>query len=119
MLMPRFFVMIFNDDAALLSYAVRPMRIYFAGMGIFGAQIACQNTFLAIGNAKASIFLALLRKVILLAPLIYILPHFFADQTMAVFLAEPVADVLAVLTTVTLFTLTFRKTLRELESTPQ
>lgn len=119
MLLPRLFITMFNDSPELLSYAVGPMRIYFAVMGIFGAQIACQNTFLAIGNAKASLFLALLRKVILLMPLIYILPNFFADQALAVYMAEPVADFLAVVTTVTLFSLSFRKTLRELGSCQQ
>ncbi|MGI6029828.1 MAG: MATE family efflux transporter [Candidatus Heteroscillospira sp.] len=114
MLFPRAFISLFNDEAILLDYAVKPMRVYFAGMGIFGAQIACQNSFLSMGNARASVFLALLRKVILLAPLIYILPQFMADKTMAVFLAEPVADFIAVFTTVTMFAISFRKTLREM-----
>ena len=70
---------------------------------LFGAQIACQQTFIALGNAKTSLFLALLRKVILLIPLIYILPNFFTNKVFAVFLAEPIADFIAVSTTVTLF----------------
>ena len=115
MLFPKVFIQVFNNDPALLDYAVGPMRIYFAVMGIFGAQIACQNTFLAIGNARVSLFLALLRKVILLAPLIYILPHFLENKVVAVYLAEPTADFLAVVTTLTLFTLSFGKALRELE----
>ena len=68
-----------------------------------GIQISCQQTFIALGNAKTSVFLALLRKVILLIPLIYILPYFLADKVFAVFLAEPVADFIAVSTTATLF----------------
>lgn len=79
---------------------------------VFGAQIACQQTFIALGNAKAALFLALLRKVILLIPLIYILPIFFENKTFAVYLAEPVADAIAVTTTVTLFILSFKNLLR-------
>lgn len=66
-----------------------PVRIYMGCSGIFGIQIACQQTFVALGNAKTSLFLAVWRKIILLIPLIYILPHFFADKAFAVFLAEP------------------------------
>lgn len=119
MLFPKAFILLFNDDPALLEYAVRPLRVYFAGMGIFGAQMACQNTFIAIGNAKASLFLALLRKVFLLTPLIYILPMFFENKAMSVFLAEPVADIIAVITTVTMFTFSFKKTMREMEKGAQ
>ena len=61
---------------------------------LFGVQIACQQTFVALGNAKTSLFLAVLWKIILLIPLIYILPNFFANKAFAVFLAEPVADFL-------------------------
>ena len=82
---------------------------------VFGAQIACQQTFIALGNAKVSIFLALLRKVILLIPLIYTLPHFFEDKAMAVFLAEPVADFCAVSVTVTTFFFVFRKAMKQLK----
>lgn len=83
-----------------------------AGSIVFGVQIACQQTFVALGQAKVSLVLALLRKVVLLIPLIYILPHFFADQVFAVFLAEPVADVLASLTTGTVFLILTPKILR-------
>ena len=92
------------------------MRIYMAATGIFGIQVACQQTFIALGNAKASLFLAVLRKIILLIPFIYILPHFFADKVFAVFLAEPVADFLAVCTTATIFAIQFKKTMAELEA---
>ena len=114
-LFPQVFIRLFNNDAALVDYAVRAVRIYMAATGIFGIQIACQQTFIALGNAKASLFLALLRKIILLVPLIYILPNFFADKVFAVFLAEPVADTLAVCTTATMFAVQFRRSMRELE----
>ena len=83
--------------------------------GIFGIQIACQQTFVALGNAKTSLFLAVLRKIILLIPLIYLLPALLADKAFAVFLAEPVADFLAVCTTATLFYHQFRHSMAELE----
>ncbi|MDD5944783.1 MAG: MATE family efflux transporter [Clostridia bacterium] len=113
-LFPTRFVMLFNSEPQLVEYASWAMRIYFAVSGIFGIQIACQQTFIAIGNAKTSVFLAVLRKIILLIPLIYILPNFFADKAMAVYLAEPVADTVAVITTATLFYRYFSKTLKKM-----
>ena len=86
---------------------------------IFGVQIACQQTFVAIGNAKTSLFLACLRKLILLIPLIYILPEIFADQAMAVYLAEPVADFIAVSVTALLFAKQFKQALNRLETQAQ
>ena len=114
-LFPRTFVLIFNNDPQLVAYAAKALRIYMAATGIFGIQIACQQTFIALGNAKTSLFLAALRKIILLIPLIYILPHFFVNKVIAVFLAEPVADLLAVATTATMFSIQFRKSMAELE----
>lgn len=114
MLCPGIFVRIFTDDPALTEAARRALRIYMAGMGIFGAQVACQQTFIALGNSRTSSFLAMLRKIILLIPFIYIMPHFFDDKVFAVFFAEPVADVLAVATTVTLFSREFRRLLRSM-----
>ena len=114
-LFPRLFVLIFNNEAQLVEYAARALRVYMGATGIFGIQIACQQTFVAIGNAKTSLFLAVLRKIILLIPLIYILPNFFADKTFAVFLAEPVADFLAVATTAALFYRQFRPAMAKLE----
>lgn len=108
LLFPRVFIRPFTNDAALLAYSSDMIRIYFAMLCVMGAQIACQNTFLALGNAKTSLFLALLRKVFLLIPLIYILPCFLPDQTMAVFLAEPIADTIAASTTLTLFLKQYR-----------
>ena len=114
-LFPRTFVLIFNNDPQLVEYASKALRVYMAATGIFGIQIACQQTFIALGNAKTSLFLAALRKIILLIPLIYLLPHFFANKAFAVFLAEPVADLLAVATTATMFSIQFKKSLAELE----
>ena len=112
---PRFFVQIFNNDPGLVEYAAWALRIYMGASCLFGVQLACQQTFMAIGNAKSSLFLAVLRKLILLIPMIYILPHFFADKAFAVFLAEPVADLLAVSTTAILFFFQFRRSIASLE----
>lgn len=115
-LFPQAFALIFNNDPALVDYAAWALRIYMGAAGIFGVQIACQQTFIALGNAKTSLFLAVLRKIILLIPLIYILPNFFSDKVFAVFLAEPVADLLAVTTTFIMFAIQFKKSMAELES---
>ena len=117
MISPQLFVLIFNNDPELVDFASHALRIYMAVSCIFGIQIACQQTFIALGNAKASLFLALLRKVILLIPLIYIIPIFMADKTTAVFMSEPVADILAVTTTSILFIVQFKKSMKEI-STP-
>jgi len=116
MLFPNTIAGIFTSSSALKDYAAWAMRIYMSGTIIFGAQVSCQMSFVALGNAKYSIFLAILRKVILLIPLIFILPHIFtADKCMAVFLAEPISDVLAAITTSTLFTVQFKKLLKTME----
>lgn len=112
MLLPRAFAGLFTNDTALIDYTAGSLRVYFAAGLVMGAQMACQQTFIALGNAKSSVFLALLRKVILLIPLIYILPLFLEDQVFAVFLAEPVADTLAAATTVTMFTVSFKKLMK-------
>ena len=106
---PYIFIRIFTSDEELINYAIWALKIYMAASLIFGAQTACQQTFVALGNAKISAFLAILRKVILLIPLIFILPIFMENKVMAVLLAEPIADFLAVCTTVTLFTISFKK----------
>ena len=113
-LFPQAFALIFNNSSELVEYTGRALRIYMAATGVFGIQIACQQTFLALGNAKTSLFLAVLRKIILLIPLIYILPHFFADKVFAVFLAEPVADFLAVTATAITFSVQFRQAMTSL-----
>ena len=112
MFAPQVFISIFTSDAALGDYTVWAIRIYMSMSLIFGIQIACQQTFIALGNAKVSLFLAILRKIILLIPLIFILPLFFQDKVFAVFLAEPVADTIAVISTATMFTIEFRRILR-------
>ena len=112
---PGIFVALFNDDPSLMDYARWAIRVYAAGMLLLGIQFSCQNTFVALGQAKISLFLALLRKCILLIPLIYILPNFFADKVLAVFLAEPVADVAASITTGTLFFRRFPRILKARE----
>lgn len=114
-LFPQIFALLFTPNQELVDYAAWALRIYMAATGIFGVQVACQQTFVALGNAKTSLFLAALRKIILLIPLIFILPRFFADKSFAVFLAEPVADVLAVCTTATMFFFLFRKSMAALE----
>ena len=114
-LFPGLFVLIFNDDPDLVEYATWALRVYAAGMFAMGMQHACQQSFVALGQAKISLFLALLRKFILLIPLIFILPHFFANKVFAVFLAEPVADILAAATTGTLFFTRLPKILSERE----
>lgn len=103
---PQIFAAMFTSDAALMAYTQTALRIYMGAELVFGAQIACQQTFLALGNAKTSLFLAVLRKIILLIPLIYLMPMLASDpasKALAVFAAEPVADFLAVSTTCTLF----------------
>lgn len=109
MFAPQLFICIFTPDQELIEYSKWAIRIYMALSLIFGIQISCQQTFIALGNAKTSAFLAMLRKVILLIPFIYILPLFFEDKVFAVFLAEPAADFIAVTTTATLFWRQYRK----------
>lgn len=116
MLFPQMFARIFSPDVQLIEFTGKALRIYCAAMGIFGAQVACQLTFTSLGNAKASIMVAVMRKFVLLLPLIYIMPHFVKNQTMGVYLAEPVADVIAVTFTVILFYFQFRKAMKQLET---
>ena len=111
MLMPRVFSSLFTNETALADYAAWAIRIYMAGIFAFSFQICCQQSFMALGQAKISLLLACLRKIILLIPLIFILPHFFADQVFAVFLAEPISDILAALVTTTAFFSRFSKIL--------
>ena len=105
MLVPGAVAGIFTSDSALISYTTWAMRIYMAGIFAMGFQIACQQSFMALGQAKVSLLLACLRKIILLIPLIFILPHVVSDPVFGVFLAEPVSDILAAtITTFTFFT---------------
>ena len=114
MVTPELFAKMFTKDPKLIKLSATSMRIYMAGSLFFGIQTSCQQTFIALGNAKTSVFLAILRKIILLIPLIYILPLFLENKVNAVFLAEPIADILAVSVTATLFTIQFKNLLREL-----
>lgn len=109
MFVPHLFIAIFTSSAELAVYTKWALRIYMAASLLFSIQISCQQTFIALGNAKTSVFLALLRKVILLIPLIFILPHFFTDQVLGVFIAEPIADTIAVSVTATLFFREYRR----------
>ncbi len=113
---PRVFAGIFTPDEALLAFTSRALRIYCAVLLLFGIQIACQMTFVSIGNAVCSIIVAVTRKFILLIPLIYLMPTLVSDKTMGVYLAEPVADALAVTFTAVLFFFQFRKAMRKLEA---
>lgn len=114
MLIPGMFASLFTSNAELIKTAAWSLRIYMAASFLMGIQLACQQTFIALGNAKASLFLALLRKIILLIPMIFILPLFFQDKVFAVFLAEPVTDTIAVAVTIILFISQFKKTLNTL-----
>ena len=120
MVFPGAFAAMFTTDTGLLNFTKTALRIYMACMFLFGIQVACQMTFTSIGNAKASILVAVMRKFVLLLPLIYIMPQILKNnQTIAVYLAEPIADFFAVSFTAVLFYFQFRKALRELESGKQ
>lgn len=115
MLFPQLFAGMFTSDPALLAFTKTALRIYLAAMFIFGIQMACQLTFMSLGNAKASIVVAVMRKFILLIPLIFIMPAILkTNQTMAVYLAEPIADILAVCFTIVLFRREFKKALSKI-----
>ena len=115
MLVPSAFVSIFTPDAALVAFASKALRIYFSGMAIFGIQIACQMTFVSLGKAASSVTVAVVRKFVLLLPLIYIMPNFVNDRTVGVYVAEPVADILAVTFTAILFVFQFKSALKKIE----
>ena len=115
MLLPSTLIGIFTEKKELIEFASRALRIYMAVICLFGIQLACQQTFVSLGNAPVSLFLALLRKVILLIPLIYIVPLFMENKCDAVFLAEPIADFIAVSTTGIMFLIIFKKTMKKIE----
>lgn len=114
MLFPQIFAGIFTPDPELLTFTAGALRIYCAVLVLFGIQVACQMTFVSIGFAGSSVIVAIMRKIVILVPLIYLLPRFMADQTMAVYTAEPVADFLAVTFTSILFAFRFRKALADM-----
>lgn len=115
MLFPTIFTGIFASDPTLKEASAWALRIYMATSFILGIQVSCQQTFVAINQAKVSLFLALLRKIFLLIPMIFILPHFFEDKVFAVFLAEPISDFIAASTTFTLFRIRFKRLLHKNE----
>lgn len=115
MLFPGGFAAMFTTDAPLMEYTRTALRIYMGSMFLFGIQIACQMTFNALGKAVESIVVAVMRKFVLLIPLIYIMPQIIrSDQAIAVYVAEPIADLIAVTFTAILFAVQFRKTLRNI-----
>ncbi len=111
--LPEMFVSIFNDDPSLMQITVESIKIYFIGVFIIGFQVSCQTTFLALGEAKTSLLIALLRKVILLVPLIFILPNFFEDKIFGVLVSAPIADILTFLITSILFYRLYKSKLSE------
>ena len=112
-LVPEVYAGIFTNNEKLIELTCQVMPVYFLGITIFGLQSACQSTFLALGQAKVSLFIALLRKVFLLIPLAVIFPKFMG--VMGIYRAEPVADIISVVTTGILFTFTMKKVLRSME----
>lgn len=111
-LLPGMFMGIFTDNQELIQIGIPALRVFMAGMCLMGAQTACQQTFLALGESLVSMFLALLRKVILLMPLALLLPVVTGWGVWGLFIAEPISDVIAVSTTVTMFAVRSRKLLR-------
>lgn len=134
MIFPQVFVGLFSSDDSLITLGCWAIRIYMFATGFFGLQMACQQTFIALGQAKSSIFIALLRKVIMLIPLIYILPNIMTDsianlfnadamssfvsdptKVFAVFVSEPIADTISIIVTLIVFSITFKRIVKELE----
>ena len=116
MIAPKFFAGIFTPDPALLEFTGKALRIYAAGIIIFGIQMACQMTFTSLGKAFSSIAVAVVRKFVLLMPMIYLIPALVSDKTMGVYMAEPVSDYLAVCFTMILFAIEFRKALKSMDA---
>ena len=115
MAFPKIFVGIFTSNSALLEFTAPALRIYCAALCLMSIQDSCQFSFVSTGNARCSILVAIVRKFVLLLPLIYIVPHFVTNKTLGVYLAEPIADVLAVSFTSILFYIQFNKSLKSLQ----
>ena len=112
MIFPQIFAALFTSDENLMKFTETALRVYMASMFLFGIQMACQMTFNSLGKAKESILVAVMRKFILLIPLIYIMPAVWqSNQVLSVYLAEPVADFFAVAFTAVLFSFQFKKAL--------
>ena len=115
-IIPKVFVSIFTSDAKLVAFTAPMLKIYLGGLFLFGIQIACQITFTSLGKAVNSIIVAVVRKFVLLLPLIYIMTHVVSNQTIGVYMAEPIADIIAVLFTSVLFTFQFKKALAQIRN---
>ena len=115
-IIPKVFVSIFTSDAKLVVFTAPMLKIYLGGLFLFGIQIACQITFTSLGKAVNSIIVAVVRKFVLLLPLIYIMPHVVSNPTIGVYMAEPIADIIAVLFTSVLFTFQFKKALAQIRN---
>lgn len=115
MTVPEVFVRIFNNDPQLLEITSWSIKIFFAGILIYGAQVGCQQTFLALGQAKISLLLALLRKIILLIPLALLLPMIFENKLAGVLMAESVADIIAATITIIAFAIFYKKQLSNID----
>ena len=115
-IIPKVFVSIFTSDAKLVAFTAPMLKIYLGGLFLFGIQIACQITFTSLGKAVNSIIVAVVRKFVLLLPLIYIMPHVVSNPTIGVYMAEPIADIIAVLFTSVLFTFQFTKALAQIRN---
>ena len=115
-IIPKVFVSIFTSDAKLVAFTAPMLKIYLGGLFLFGIQIACQITFTSLGKAVNSIIVAVVRKFVLLLPLIYIMPHVVSNPTIGVYMAEPIADISAVLFTSVLFTFQFKKALTQIRN---
>lgn len=113
MFIPQVFAGLFTNDTALVEYTSWALRIYMAGIFSLGFQVSCQQSFMALGQAKISLLLACLRKIVLLIPLIFLLPMFFENKVFAVFLAEPISDIIAATVTTTAFLTQFNKILKK------
>lgn len=116
MIFPNVFASVFTNKPELIEFTSGALRIYCGVLGIFGMQVAAQMTFISLGKAVSSITVAVVRKFVLLLPLIFIVPQFVEDKTMGVYLAEPIADALAVTFTTILFIFQFKKALKEMEN---
>ena len=115
-IIPKVFVSIFTSDAKLVAFTAPMLKIYLGGLFLFGIQIACQITFTSLGKAVNSIIVAVVRKFVLLLPLIYIMPHVVSNPTIGVYMAEPIADIMAVQFTSVLFTFQFKKALAQIRN---
>ena len=114
MIFPTEFAKMFTSKLEYVDFASKALRVYCGVLAIFGLQIACQMTFVSIGSAGSSIIVAIVRKFILLLPLIYIMPEIMKNKVMAVYAAEPVADILAVTFTGILFFFQFKKSINKI-----